>query len=133
MKTDRGDRGWRGEERFLGKIAYRFMFLFFPEKPVIHMLYPKSQNVSETRSFSIFCNATGNPHPNITWIKVGSREKLFPHGKTLSISSSSVDDEGIYTCIAENVRHKAKANSTVIIHLRKSSFFFFHFIINSCK
>lgn len=98
-----------------------FCFYSISEKPVIITLYPKSQDVSETRDLSIFCNATGNPQPTIKWIKVASKSKVFPPGNILSISSTSVDDEGIYTCVADNKRHKAEANSTVTVHLRKSS------------
>ena len=43
-----------------------------------------------------------NPEPNITWVKLSDRAKVFPSGASLRLRSVSKDDEGEYRCLAEN-------------------------------
>ncbi|XP_041428394.1 hemicentin-2 isoform X1 [Xenopus laevis] len=46
------------------------------------------------------CDVSGNPPPSVTWWKDGF---LLPiHGPKLQINSVSIDDEGVYTCVATN-------------------------------
>ncbi|XP_031568094.1 uncharacterized protein LOC116302847 [Actinia tenebrosa] len=91
------------------------------ENPTIQVIFPKTQNLSETGSFEIFCNATGNPLPKIYWFHSGNHSKRpVGFGNTLSISNSSLDDEGTYTCTADNRRKQAKENATVYLIYRIS-------------
>lgn len=72
--------------------------------PRIHTILPAHQLINETDSFGIFCNATGNPPPVITWIKVGDKSKLFPTRKALRVDNARKSDFGSYQCTAMSVR-----------------------------
>ncbi|XP_055948498.1 hemicentin-1-like isoform X2 [Argiope bruennichi] len=63
--------------------------------------------VKERHSITLDCSATGYPQPTIKWYKDGSlisqqhNMSYSTYGK-MKIANASVNDTGIYTCIAEN-------------------------------
>ena len=48
---------------------------------------------------SIFCNATGNPIPTITWLKDGNQ--VFVGNRLLRVKAQ-LEDQGTYTCLVRN-------------------------------
>ncbi|XP_048588277.1 hemicentin-2 isoform X2 [Nematostella vectensis] len=85
--------------------------------PMIH-IGPKDQTLNESNPLSLYCNATGNPSPNITWVKTGSQNVTVGHGHTLSINKTMTSDEGVYACVAENgvgLPSNATAMVTIIV------------------
>ena len=80
------------------------VFDFCPiDKPEVIVL-PRSQNVNESDSFSIFCNAIGKPTPTIKWTKQGNSTVLSTNA-FLNVSSAirgSKHHCGDYICSAEN-------------------------------
>ncbi|XP_040266906.1 leucine-rich repeat neuronal protein 3 [Bufo bufo] len=74
--------------------------------------FPSNLDISTGSSVSLHCRATAEPEPNIYWISP-SGSKLKPntiHGPfyvhaegTLEITSISVLDAGLYTCVAKNL------------------------------
>ncbi|KAL9964706.1 hypothetical protein ACROYT_G028382 [Oculina patagonica] len=70
----------------------------------IHTILPAHQLVNETDSFEIFCNATGNPPPVITWTKVGENSRVYHREKTLRVKNAEKSDFGTYRCTALSVR-----------------------------
>ncbi|XP_031568091.1 hemicentin-1-like [Actinia tenebrosa] len=85
--------------------------------PTIDVIFPKTQVVTESSSATIFCNATGNPEPNITWTKDEDRSLILPKGKTLMLSKINRNCTGTYRCTAENgVIKTAQGIATINVH-----------------
>ena len=78
---------------------------------------PQTQNVTAGQPFNLTCNATGNPVPNIEWtlngasngirnsseITINKIEGLSSNTSVLEVSKATINDTGIYQCIATNV------------------------------
>ncbi|CAC5399595.1 HMCN [Mytilus coruscus] len=62
-------------------------------------------------SVTLNCNATGYPEPQITW---HAHHKTIHH-KTLLISRATLDDDGLYLCIAINDAGQTQANTVVSV------------------
>ena len=79
------------------------------DKPEISPL-PRMIQRMEGEKLTIFCNASGNPLPTISWTKDGnsvdtsnsSRRNLSYEGKQLTVTNVSREDNGVYRCVAEN-------------------------------
>jgi len=78
-------------------VIKRFFFIFDIVPPSLTM-QPKDQTVLETAVAIFFCNATGNPAPNITWTKDGM---AVGKGDTLSFVTNR-NKSGEYWCSADN-------------------------------
>ena len=73
-------------------------------------------SVTVTRPVVIDCPASGIPPPTITWYK--DDEELIPAidpnirvlsgGRRLEITSTNVDDDGLYHCVARNPAGEAE-------------------------
>ena len=86
------------------------------ESPSIHSIFPAHQLVNETDTFEIFCNATGNPPPVVTWTKIGDNIKVYPTGNSLRVQDAKKSDFGTFQCTAESVRgEKISSVATVEI------------------
>ena len=74
---------------------------------------PSAQQVVEGNGVILFCNATGNPQPNITWTKHGNNS-LISTFETLNLTRLMRGDNGaVYKCKVENVVGSAEANAIV--------------------
>ena len=84
-----------------------FFFFFFTVQPEI-ITHPKNVTVEEGLPMNLFCNATGNPPPTLSWTKDGSplnnnQGILFSgDNETLSIASINRLKSGNYRCVARN-------------------------------
>ncbi|KAM3875993.1 hemicentin-1 [Diretmus argenteus] len=64
--------------------------------------------VKEKHNITLTCEASGNPVPEIKWLKDGQllapdrRHQVFSHGRFLQISGAQVADTGRYSCLASN-------------------------------
>ena len=70
---------------------------------------PQGGPVIEGQIVNLFCNASGNPVPTITWTRNGSvltssvaRISFGAEGKELKITSINRADKGEYRCVANN-------------------------------
>jgi hypothetical protein len=93
--------------------------------------------VTENKTASLDCFASGNPQPTIEWFK-GSQAIVYDGTKyistktgileimnlhqegTLKILNSQIDDAGQYQCIATNRGGKIKKNITVDVQCKSS-------------
>ena len=91
-----------------GKHGYDYCWCFADQPKIA--LNPLHALKEEGENFTLFCNAKGNPEPNISWIFNGSRidtnhnsRKVFSNDRqTLTIKSVSRTDSGEYQCMATN-------------------------------
>ena len=65
-------------------------------------------------NITLWCNATGNPKPSITWKKIGNSSVILSSEKNLTISHVRIRDGGVYACTAENGLGKSL---TEVVHL----------------
>lgn len=75
----------------------------------------------------IFCNATGNTVPKISWTRNGysvdtsnsSRIDLSHEGKQLTIKNVRRTDSALYRCVAENsLGNVTSYNTTLEVHCK---------------
>ncbi|XP_047673954.1 hemicentin-1 isoform X2 [Tachysurus fulvidraco] len=91
---------------------------------------PAVEHVVETISSPVTfaCDASGIPHPSLTWLKNGrvieNSESLEMHilsgGSKLQIARSQLSDSGTYTCVALNVEGKAQKSYHLTIQVPPS-------------
>ena len=68
----------------------------------------------------LFCNASGNPPPVITWIKEGDTS-FRRDGETLPLNNIAKGDRGTYICTASNgIGQNATANATITVQCKYS-------------
>lgn len=59
--------------------------------------------MNQSSTLLVFCNASGNPTPNITWRKVGTTGPPAEPGNTMEIANvDHRETAGIYECTASN-------------------------------
>ena len=63
---------------------------------------PSAYQVVEGSGLILFCNATGNPKPNITWTKQGNNSELSTSERLTIITVLREDDQSVYKCVAAN-------------------------------
>ncbi|XP_014208108.1 lachesin [Copidosoma floridanum] len=80
----------------------------------------KLANVTEGKTFELYCTADGYPPPSISWRR--ENDDLLPsggdvyRGNSLRIENAGRDDRGVYICVAENtVGPEKHHNATVYI------------------
>ena len=84
-----------------------FFFFFFIDRPEI-ITHPKNFTIKEGLPMTLFCNATGNPPPTLSWTKDGSpinNNQGIPFtgdNETLFIASINRSESGNYRCVARN-------------------------------
>ena len=106
QKGESGDQGPRGPP---GRSI---------EKPKITSR-PSNATVKEGASATFYCQATGYPIPDLTWIlngkeveKKGNRIKVIQN-TGIQINNIAVSDAGEITCIAENVLGKESSRASL--------------------
>ena len=102
------------------------MLYFFVVPPSIYK-GPSNKTVNESGELELFCNATGNPPPNITWSKVAVPPVQLPVNEVLTVKNIKKPDSGVYQCTASNgIGSDAFASSVVTVRceLKKFNEFF---------
>ena len=63
---------------------------------------PQNATVNETNALLLFCNATGRPVPDISWLKDGQAIPGLLKNQTMKIEGVTKKDAGVYTCSASS-------------------------------
>lgn len=84
----------------------------------------RNTTANETDDVALFCIATGNPRPNITWIFLnGPETSVIRIGENLTLSNVTRNQAGTYQCIAtNNVLDTKTADVNVIINCKYSMY-----------
>ena len=76
---------------------------------------PASQSVLEGNEVTLFCNATGNPQPNITWTKQENNSVLSTTD-TLTLPNLRKGDNGaVYKCKVQNNLGSDESTATITV------------------
>ena len=76
---------------------------------------PSAQQVVEGNGVILFCNATGNPQPNVTWMKLGNSSVLST-SETLNLTRLLRGDNGaLYRCRVENDEGSAETTAMITV------------------
>ncbi|XP_066015791.1 hemicentin-1-like isoform X2 [Pocillopora verrucosa] len=92
-------------------VQFRAEIVFHPQVNIIK---------EEGSNLTLFCNATGNPAPIISWTKDGSptknnsRIRFSKHNRLLTISNVNRTDSGHYRCVAKNSLGNNTSNVSAI-------------------
>ena len=71
--------------------------------PRITVLPARQSRITLGTNFTLTCNASGDPTPNIAWTKEGRTAAQFNvSGHKLDLVNVNVDDVGSYKCTADN-------------------------------
>ena len=80
---------------------------------------PMCMVVNESGTASFQCEAVGNPEPKVTWLKQNSSlspdKRVVPSRGGLMITNVTLQDDGMYTCEAENILGKASASASLTV------------------
>ena len=101
----------------------QFISCFVSVPPLIDFV-SHNATANETDDVVLFCNATGNPTPNITWTFLnGPETSVIRIGENHTLSNVTRNQAGTYQCIAiNNVKHTKTANVNVIINCKYSMY-----------
>ncbi|KAH7697768.1 Protein HIM-4 d, partial [Aphelenchoides avenae] len=89
-------------------------------EPHAYVHAPEGSSKPLGGSVTLFCNATGNPTPALSW-SYGGRQivpspdgiRITPKGNRLDIPRLELSDAGEYTCVAKNEVSRAEASIIV--------------------
>ena len=111
------------------------IFFFFIDRPEI-ITHPKNFTIEEGLPMTLFCNATGNPPPTLSWTKDGSPLNdtqgitFSGDNETLSIASINRSESGNYRCVARNgLEHDLSNPAKVDVQCKCSSNSFLFYLI----
>ena len=76
------------------------MLILFSDSASVVRVIKSSDTVIEGNTFSLTCEISGNPMPNVTWITVSDDEHSY--GNILNFTNITRDDSGDYRCEAKN-------------------------------
>ena len=101
-------------------VLVNFVFSFYCHLSVPPSIDFVSHNttVNETDDVTLFCNSTGNPRPNVTWLFLsGAEPRDIGTRETLTLTNVTRNQAGIYQCMAANkVMNSKTANVRITIN-----------------
>lgn len=92
---------------------------------IIQARTTQTMTVTEGDSFNITCDASGNPTPNVSWVRVNGHTLPPPYndymtrGNRLQLINIRGTDRGMYRCVADNnVRPLARFDTTIWVNFK---------------
>ena len=80
--------------------TFESIFNLISDSASVVRVVGSSNIVLEGTAFTLTCEATGDPMPNVTWIKGSNNQRT--HGNTLKFTKIDKNDAGDYKCEANN-------------------------------
>nr|XP_032653549.1 hemicentin-2 isoform X2 [Chelonoidis abingdonii] len=102
-------------------VAHKHLLLTVEEAPMVKPL-PSVVQVRVNAGVILPCEVSGIPRPVVTWqkegmsIPAGAGFKVLPNGH-LHLSQASVEDAGVYLCVAQNPSGTALGKTRVIVQV----------------
>ncbi|XP_006259476.3 myosin light chain kinase, smooth muscle isoform X1 [Alligator mississippiensis] len=132
MKASLGDSGSYSCAAFNPKGQTSTSWALSVKRPKVEEVTPcfssilKGCSVSEGQDFVLQCSVEGIPMPQITWLlndqPIQYAHSTFEEGVAkLTVQDALPEDDGIYTCLAENSAGRASCSAQVIVKEKKSS------------
>ena len=79
--------------------------------------------VKEGNDATLYCDATGNPVPSITWIRLSIGEvTIVSNNNSLVFAAINRSESGLYQCITNNSIGNDSKNCTVDVHCKLNSY-----------
>ena len=110
-----GPRGPRGEKGVKGEPGQSISAPSLLQRPV-------KTTVNKSQTAILKCTADGNPTPQVTWSKLNSSLSVGRHvmesSGALTVKDVRPEDEGDYSCRAENLLGSVNATAKLIVHCK---------------
>ncbi|XP_034642446.1 myosin light chain kinase, smooth muscle [Trachemys scripta elegans] len=132
MKTHLGDGGSYSCTAFNPRGRTSTSWVLSVKRPKVEEIAPrfssvlKGCTVSEGQDFVLQCSVEGTPVPQITWLlndePIQYAHSIFEDGVAkLTVQDALPEDDGVYTCLAENSTGRASCSAQVTVKEKKSS------------
>ena len=76
----------------------------------------QNKNITEGENLTLLCNASGNPLPMVSWIKVGGN--LITNKTELVFTNINRSDTGEYKCEASNLCGNASETARIEVQCK---------------
>ena len=81
---------------------------------------PSQLTVNESNTAALFCSATGNPAPQVSWSRVSeqlpSNRSKVTSGGLMQIADVRLEDAGKYKCLARNILGQDETVASLVVH-----------------
>ena len=93
--------------------------LVFSASPTIKLLVEDPIVVNPGQTVTLVCvTSGGDPTPTLTWVHSADElpKKSVLNGGTLTLPAISIEEAGVYSCVASNnVGNPAKKSTTIVV------------------
>ena len=91
--------------------------MFFPDAPSV-TIQQCSSPVTESENATLQCSATGNPAPDLAWIRSNTRE-VVSYSELFFIEAIRRNESGRFECLAWNgIGSNGTKSCTVDVHCK---------------
>ena len=91
--------------------------LYFIEVPQVNISTVKP-SYKEGSLVNISCTASGIPEPDVKWIRNGTVQSSGKKTALLTFSSVNREEDGQYTCRANNSAGNKEKHVTLVVHCK---------------